>query len=91
MKKVSPAVAAYLSEIGRKGGERSRRVLSTENAKEMVRVREARRLFHLFHDRCFWSAPANLETTRKDVDWVAQQLRKHGGKAGCLAAGKLCR
>ena len=91
MRKVPPEVAAYLSEIGRKGGKRSRRVLHPELAKEMVRVREAGRIFRRFHDLCFWSAPTDLEITRNDVDWVAEQLRKHGGKAGWVAAQRLCR
>lgn len=34
----------YLSEIGRRGGIRSRRVLSPETARRMVEIREARRI-----------------------------------------------
>jgi hypothetical protein len=92
VRKATPNVATYLSEIGRKGGKRSRRVLQSELAKEMIRVREAGRMFRRFHDQCLKSAPADLEITwNNDVDWVAEQLRKHGGKAGWVAAQRLCR
>lgn len=37
------AVKAYLAEIGRRGGRKSRRTLDPETAREMVRAREARR------------------------------------------------
>ena len=37
------SVKAYLAEIGRRGGRKSRRALDPETARAMVRVREARR------------------------------------------------
>ena len=37
------ACKKYLSEIGRRGGIRSRRVLAPETARRMVEIREARR------------------------------------------------
>jgi len=40
---MDPQVRKYLSVIGRRGGQKSRRVLNPEAAREMVRVREARR------------------------------------------------
>ena len=36
-------LAEYFARIGRKGGLRSRRRLSSADARDMVRVREARR------------------------------------------------
>ena len=48
-------VRKYLSEIGRKGGKKSRRALSSRTAAEMVKIREARRAFKDFYARCFWS------------------------------------
>jgi hypothetical protein len=36
-------VRKYLSQIGRRGGKKSRRVLDPETARKMVRAREARR------------------------------------------------
>jgi hypothetical protein len=37
-------ISAYLSEIGRKGGKKSRRVLTPEQARAMVKSREAKKL-----------------------------------------------
>jgi len=82
---------SYLSEIGRRGGQRGRRVLSSEDARRMVRVREARKLYRVFHDRCFWNAPKELHIGLEDVDWVAHKLREHGGRAGWEASARLCR
>ena len=36
-------IKKYLSEIGRKGGKASRRVLTPEQAREMVKAREKKR------------------------------------------------
>jgi hypothetical protein len=56
----------------------------------MVRVREARRYYHAFHDRCFWNAPEDFQVGGEDIEWVARKLRENGGKAGWEAAAKLC-
>ena len=40
---MDPEVRKYLSAIGQRGGRKSRRVLDTETARQMVRAREARR------------------------------------------------
>ncbi len=86
-----PEVRRYMATIGSKGGRRSRRKLSAEDARRMVAVREARRAFRRFRVRCFWSSPADLVIGEDDIGWVAQQLRKHGGMEGWMAAMKLCR
>jgi len=77
--------------IGRKGGINSRRTLSSAESREMVRVREAKRAYRRFHSRCFWHSPADLSIGKRDVPWVAEQLRKHGGMEGWNTATKLCR
>jgi len=41
--KQKSAVTEYLSKIGRKGGQKSRRTLTPEQAREMVRAREAKK------------------------------------------------
>ncbi len=82
---------SYFREIGRKGGRRSRRVLTSAQARAMVRVREARKLYQIFYDRCFWNAPKDLCIGRDDIDWVAQRLRENGGRSGWEAASRLCR
>ena len=86
-----PEVTAYLSKIGAVGGRKSRRKLSIAQAKDMVRVREARRLYVRFHTTCFWSSPDDLKITILDVPWVAERLREHGGLEGWRRGEKLCR
>jgi hypothetical protein len=54
-----------------------------------VRVREARRLYREFHTRCFWSCDPAYRVTLADVPWVAEQLMKHGGRAGWEAGARL--
>ena len=83
-------VRKYLAEIGRHGGRKSRRALAPETAREMVRVREARRAYRRFHARCFWSFDPDYVVGPADVTWVARQLRKHGGREAWDVAGKLC-
>ncbi len=84
-------VREYLAEIGRRGGLKSRRVLAPETARAMVRVREARRVYRRFHAKCFWSYDPDYTIELSDIDWVAEQLRKHGGRDAWEAAEKLCR
>jgi hypothetical protein len=84
-------VRKYLSAIGQRGGRKSRRVLDAETAKDMVRVREARRAYRRFHASCFWSFDPDYVVTLSDVPWVAAELRKHGGRAAWEAAIRLCR
>lgn len=84
-------VSSYLSEIGRKGGIKSRRHLHPEDARRMVRVREARRAFERFHTSCFWSYRRDLSIGANDVAWVAEQLMKHGNREAWRIGTALCR
>jgi hypothetical protein len=84
-------IHTYLAEIGRRGGRKSRRILDSETARAMVRVREARRAYHRFHAECFWSFDPDYCIGSSDVTWVAEQLRKHGGREAWNVAGTLCR
>jgi hypothetical protein len=79
------------AEAGRLGGLRSRRALSPEAARAMVAVREARKLFRAHYLTCFWWARPDLTIGLNDVAWVADGLRKHGGRDAWCAAGKLQR
>lgn len=88
---VDPAVTRYLSEIGRRGGRRSRRKLDPRTARAMVRVREARRAFRDFHAQCFWSYDPAYRVTEKDVAWIAEGLMEHGGWRGWEIGARLCR
>jgi hypothetical protein len=88
---MNPGVRAYLSEIGRRGGRRSRRALDPTIARAIVRVREGRRAYRRFHAACFWSYDPLYRIGTEDVGWVAEQLRKHGGREAWVAANRLCR
>ena len=84
-------VKNYLAEIGRRGGRKSRRSLDPETARAMVQVREARRAYRRFHAGCFWSFDPEYRVRAADVPWVAEQLRKHGGRNEWNVAEALCR
>ena len=88
---VRSVVSKYMAEIGRSGGRKSKRVLDREQARRMVQIREARRAFREFRDRCFWSSPIDLEITEGDISWIIDQLRRHGGSDGWERAERLCR
>ena len=89
--KPDQTVRDYLAAIGRKGGTQSRRKLSSTDARNMVRVREARRAFRRCHASCFWYMDANRKITLEDVPAIVRGLRQHGGREGYLLAERLCR
>jgi len=84
-------IREYLARIGRQGGRVSRRRLDPTEARAMVRVREARRAYRRFYAQCFWSYSPDLRITQADVPWVAEQLRRHGGREAWLVSERLCR
>ena len=47
-------------------------------------------MYRRFHAECFWSFDPDYRVGLSDVGWVAEQLRKHGGRDAWEAAGKLC-
>jgi hypothetical protein len=83
-------VRSYLAGIGRKGGKKSRRRLSSEDAQNMVRVREARRAFRDFHAQCFWHMRKDLKVTLVDIPEIVRGLRQNGGAKGFALAARLC-
>ena len=82
-------IVEYLRKIGRKGGQRSRRTLTAEAARAMVRVREARRAFKRFRTSCFWSADPKIIIKESDIPWVIENLRRNGDRAAWMAAQAL--
>ena len=82
-------VGEYLAKIGARGGRTSRRSLDPGTARNMVRVREARRAFHRFRALCFWSFRPDLIIRAGDVPWVAEQLMKHGNRDTWRIGAKL--
>lgn len=87
---MNESVREYLAEIGRRGGRTSRRTLDSDTAREMVRIREAKRAFRRFHASCFWSYRPDLEIGREDVEWVARTLMKHGDREAWEIGHRLC-
>jgi hypothetical protein len=87
---MEPAVRSYLQSIGRRGGQKSRRQLATETARDMVRLREARRAFRRFHTRCFWSTAPDYRVTPSDIQWVAERVMTYGGREGWDVGARLC-
>ena len=85
------SITRYLAAIGARGGRKSRRTLERETARDMVRVREARRAFRRFRVTCFWSYRPDLQINANDVPWVAEQLMKHGNREAWRIGTKLCR
>jgi hypothetical protein len=83
-------IRQYLAEIGQKGGRKSRRGLTSKQAREMVLVREARRAYRRFYATCFWSYDPNLRITSSDISWVAEQLKSSGDRDAWEAGCKLC-
>ncbi|WP_420634822.1 hypothetical protein [Candidatus Palauibacter sp.] len=81
----------YLAEIGRRGGRKSRRALDPETARDMVRVREARRAYGRFRATCFWSYRRDLKIGLEDVDWVAEMLMRNGNREAWRVGRRLCR
>jgi hypothetical protein len=73
-------VRNYLSKIGRKGGEKSRRRLSTQQARQMVAVREAQKAYLEHHAECFWSYDRSATIGHKDVSWIVQNLMNEGNR-----------
>jgi hypothetical protein len=88
---VDSSVKRYLSSIGRRGGKKSKRKLPPETAREMVRIREARRAYSRFHSLCFWSYDPDYLITKQDISWVVEQLKKNGNRHAWQFALRLCR
>ncbi len=89
--KMDQAIKNYLSAIGQKGGQKSKRVLTKTKAKEMVRLREAKKAYRLFYHQCFWSFDPHLKIKVNDVDWIVTQLKKCGNRETLLWVARLCR
>ena len=85
------SIREYFAEIGRRGGRKSRRTLDPDTARNMVRVREARRAYRRFRTSCFWSYRPDLTIGMDDVDWVAETLMRNGNREAWRIGRRLCR
>lgn len=83
---------AHLSRIGRRGGIRSRRTLTSEHARAMVAIREARRAAVAFDESRFAHAsPAlpGLEIVRTGLGDLAQLRETDDALLVSIAAPRL--
>ncbi|HEX7877843.1 MAG TPA: hypothetical protein VF720_00440 [Candidatus Eisenbacteria bacterium] len=87
---MSTSLRKHLARIGRRGGLKSRRILAPEMAREMVRIREARRAYRRFHTSCFWSYDPDHRIMVADIPWVIEGLRKNGNREAWELASRLC-
>lgn len=83
-------VKTYLAEIGRVGGKKSRRTLSKDQARQMVKVREAKKAFKEYYSRCFWHLKSDLEITEDNLYLIIKGLKNYGDRRAFLIASKLC-
>jgi hypothetical protein len=83
---LTEAMRAYFAEIGRRGGQKSRRALSREQAQNMVAVRLARSAYRRFGADCFWPYARDLRITTANAPWVAEQLRRNGNRSAWQTA-----
>jgi hypothetical protein len=84
-------VKNYLREIGRKGGHKSRRQLSSEQARKMVAVREARKAFHEHKTDCFWSFDPEWKIDGSAIPLVVKTLKDEGNRAAFETARRIQR
>ena len=87
----SQEIKTYLSKIGRTGGKKSRKSLSSDFAKKMVLLREAKRAYKKYYALCFWSYDPALKLSFSDSKWVGEQLMKYGNREIWKIGQKLCR
>ncbi len=89
-------VSEYLAEIGRRGGKKSRRHLSSERARDMVRMRELRRLFELekliesYRVQCLWFLrPDYVPRTTNELLDVLDLIERYGDRTGYERSGEI--
>ncbi len=81
----------YLAAIGSRGGKKSRRGLTPEQARRMVAVREARKAYHEYRSQCFWSYRSDARIRWEDVSWVVEGLMTEGNRQAFETARRIKR
>lgn len=79
-----------MAQIGSKGGSKSKRKLSAEDARMMVKLREARRAYKKYYAMCFWHMKEDLIPKRKDLSIIAKYLKRYGDRQAYIIGRKLC-
>jgi hypothetical protein len=86
---ITEETRAYFAQIGRKGGQRSRRPLTSFEARRMVGVRLARAAYRKFHTLCFWSYSPDFHINGRTAEWVVAGLKRNGNRAAWTAAARI--
>ena len=89
---MSDPVSRYLSEIGRRGGVRSRRTLTAEQARAMVTSREAKRAAHEFEHSPLGAPDSELpgvEIVRAGLRDLARRERTSDAMLVSIASPRL--
>lgn len=89
--KLPKTISDYLSQIGSKGGKKSKRLLPSSTAKSMVNIRLAKAAYKKYFNQCFWSFDPNYKIGKDDIQWVAEQLKKNGDRKLWELGSRLCR
>jgi hypothetical protein len=82
---------ACFAPIARQRDSRSHHTPPSAEARDRVRVREARWAFRDYHAQCFWYLRPDMQVTLRDVPEIVRGLRRNGGRRGFLLAARLCR
>lgn len=80
-----------MSAAGRRGGRKGRQVLTSDQARRMVSIREARKAYRTYHSRCLCFMDPDLEITDDDIPVVLDGRRKNGVRDDMLRADRLHR
>jgi hypothetical protein len=84
-------IRSYLSEMGRKGGKKSRRRLTPEQARRMVAVREAQKAYDEHRHQYFWYSPESLKINEESVPFVIKGLMTEGDRSAFEKARRIKR
>lgn len=84
-------VSEYLARIGSRGGKKSRRGLTREQARRMVAVREAQKAYDTHRSEYFWYARDGVKIDEASVPFVVQGLMNEGDRAAFEKARRIKR
>lgn len=87
--KLSVELRSYLSKIGKIGGSRSKRKLSSSDSFKMLALREASRAFKEYKKTCFWSFPNDFQVTQNNIPLISKTLKEQGNRKAFLKAQKI--
>ncbi len=85
------SVKQFMARIGSRGGKKSRRTLTKEQARRMVAVREAQKAFDRHRHEYFWYSPDGLLIEEEGVPFVIKGLMNEGNRAAFEKARRIKR